>query len=93
MSLPKYKQKASRFEYCCIRGLYAIPLCVVGGLAAFVVFFIRLFLGFINFFTVLFAGKRNHGYFEWTLKINLWIAHVNMYLAGATDVRPSLTPC
>ena len=92
-SLPKYKKKASRFEYCCIRGLYACPLLLVGG---FVMGFIRILLmilAFFNFFTILLAGKRGEGYYDWTLKVNKWTAHVMMYLAGATDERPSLTAC
>ncbi len=92
-NLPKYKSKASRFEYCCVRGFYVFPLMIIGGLAMIGVLIMTSIFGLINFFTILFAGQRNETYYDWILKRTQWTAHVNMYLAGATDERPACTPC
>ena len=70
-----------------------IPVSIIGGIAMLGVMFILQIFGFINFWTILLTGKRNKDAYTWTLKVSKWTAHIQMYLAGATDERPSLTPC
>lgn len=92
MSVPKYSKKASRVEFCCIRFLYIIPVAIIGGIAAAILGLILGLLQFVNFFTVLFSGQRFEPLYNVSRQLLTWGLLVNMYMLGASETRPPLTP-
>ena len=88
----KYTQKASRFEFCCIRVLYLIPWVIVGSISMMIMAMIIGIFNFLNFFSVLFLGKRVRAFYDFFVKTQVWLAKSSIYFAGASDERPALHP-
>ena len=92
MSLPAFKEKASRLNFCIIRWLLQI---VYGFVIMIVMFIFGIIIGitfFINCLTVLIAGKRFKMHYTFVLRIAKWLGHVYMYFLAATDDIPALFP-
>ena len=92
MSLPGFKEKASRLNFCIIRPL----LQLFYGLIIFLVMIIfNMIIGitfFINCLTVLLIGKRFKAHYDFVTRVAKWIGHLYMYFLAATDDIPALFP-
>jgi hypothetical protein len=92
MSLPAYKESASRLNFCIIRWLLQI---VYGFVIMIVMFIFGIIIGitfFINCISVLIAGKRFKMHYTFVVRIAKWLGHVYMYFLAATDDIPALFP-
>ena len=92
MTLPAYKAKASCVEFCLIRPL----LNILYGILSIFVFMIYGFIigitSFVNCFTVVCSRTHWKTHYNMVGRLSLWIAHMSMYLAIATDDNPPICP-
>jgi len=92
IEVPGYDQSASRIEFCCVRGIYAIPLCIIGGIVSGILGLFLFILILLNNLSVFFLGRRIESLYDLWMKLTAWQVRVSMYFTGLTDERPPLTP-
>jgi hypothetical protein len=93
IEIPGFDSDASRIEYCCVRCIYAIPLCIIGGIVSYIMMLVIAILAFFNFFLILILGRRIESLYDLYVKVMGWQVQVGLYFNGSTDERPPLTPC
>ena len=91
-SLPPYKEKASRVNFCIYRPLLYIVYGLVIGLILALYSIIIGFTFFINCLTVICSGKKFRAHYDFVTKLAKWVGHIIMYFQAATDDVPDFCP-
>jgi len=92
MSLPGFKESASRLNFCIIRPLLQIFYGIIIGFVMMIFNFIIGITFFINCLSVLFVGKRFRAHYDFVVRVAKWLGHLYMYFFAATDEVPALFP-